>query len=58
FTIKGRVVVKSEIIHWNKGESDNGKFFTVLLVDKSCEIRATAFNDCVDKFYNQLNRDE
>ncbi|CAJ0646130.1 9471_t:CDS:2 [Entrophospora sp. SA101] len=53
-----RVVVKSEIIHWNKGESDNGKFFTVLLVDKSCEIRATAFNDCVDKFYNQLNRDE
>lgn len=51
WTIKARVTNKSEIKMWQKG---NGKLFNVNLLDESGEIRATAFTDQVDQFYDLL----
>lgn len=53
WTIKARVSNKTDIKKWanNKGE---GRLFSFTLIDESGEIRATAFNDSVDKFYNLI----
>ncbi|KXX81806.1 Replication factor A protein 1 [Madurella mycetomatis] len=51
WTIKARVTQKSDIKMWQKG---NGKLFNVNLLDESGEIRATAFTDQVDQFYDLL----
>lgn len=53
WTIKARVTSKSEIRTWHKASGD-GKLFSVNLLDESGEIRATAFNDQVDQFYDLL----
>jgi len=53
WTIKARVTQKSDIKTWVK-PSGEGKLFSVNLLDESAEIRATAFNDQVDQFYDQL----
>ncbi|KAL2148665.1 hypothetical protein VTH82DRAFT_1812 [Thermothelomyces myriococcoides] len=53
WTIKARVTSKSDIRTWHKPNSE-GKLFSVNLLDESGEIRATAFNQDVDRFYDLL----
>lgn len=53
WTIKGRVSYKSDVRTWSNAKGE-GKLFNVNLLDESDEIRATAFNDMADKFYNLL----
>jgi replication factor A1 len=51
WTIKARCTFKSEIRHWQKEGKGSGQLFHVDLLDESGEIRATIFNDAVDKFF-------
>jgi hypothetical protein len=51
WTIKARCTFKSEIRHWQKEGKGSGQLFHVDLLDESGEIRATFFNDAVDKFF-------
>jgi len=54
WTIKARVTAKGNIRTFSKGAS-TGKVFSVDLLDKEGgEIRATFFNDAVDKFESTL----
>jgi replication factor A1 len=53
WTIKARVTQKSDIRTWHK-PSGEGKLFSVNLLDESGEIKATAFNDQVDQFFDIL----
>ncbi|ORY84332.1 replication factor-A protein [Protomyces lactucae-debilis] len=53
WTIKARVVAKSEIKHWHNPKGE-GKLFSCTFLDESGEIRATGFNDAVDKYYEYL----
>lgn len=57
WTIKARVTSKSEIKHWSNARGD-GKLFSVNLLDESGEIRATGFNDAVDRFYPLLQENK
>ncbi|KAL0074868.1 putative replication factor-A protein 1 [Phycomyces blakesleeanus] len=57
WTIKARVSQKSDIKTWHNAKSD-GKLFSVNLLDSSGEIKATAFNDQVDRLYNLLEEDK
>ncbi len=53
WTIKARVTSKSDIKTWHKATGE-GKLFSVNLLDESGEIKATAFNDQCDQFYDVL----
>ncbi|RYO92346.1 hypothetical protein DL766_010344 [Monosporascus sp. MC13-8B] len=53
WTIKARVSQKSDIKYWHKA-SGEGKLFSVNLLDESGEIKATAFNEQVDQFFDLL----
>lgn len=53
WTIKARVLYKSDIRTWLNARGE-GKLFNVNLLDESDEIRATMFNDVVDKFHDLL----
>ncbi|OAA68123.1 replication protein a DNA-binding subunit [Niveomyces insectorum RCEF 264] len=53
WTIKARVTSKSAIRTWHKSNGE-GKLFSVNLLDESGEIKATAFNDQCDQFYDLL----
>ncbi|KAK4190653.1 hypothetical protein QBC35DRAFT_377489 [Podospora australis] len=53
WTIKARVTHKSDIKTWHKA-SGEGKLFSVNLLDESSEIKATAFNQEVDQYYDLL----
>lgn len=53
WTIKARVVQKGNIRTWSNARSD-GKLFSMDLTDGSGAIRATAFNDAVDRFYDMM----
>jgi replication factor A1 len=53
WTIKARVVNKSEVKTWHNSKSE-GKLFNVTLLDETGEIRATAFGQEVDTFYEVL----
>ncbi|EMR64968.1 hypothetical protein MGN70_008089 [Eutypa lata] len=53
WTIKARVSQKSDIKYWHKA-SGEGKLFSVNLLDESGEIKATAFNEQVDQFFDVL----
>ncbi|TNN01692.1 hypothetical protein fugu_011074 [Takifugu bimaculatus] len=53
WTIRARVTNKSSIRTWSNSRGD-GKLFTVELVDESGEIRMTAFNQEVDKFFGLI----
>lgn len=48
WVIKARVISKTAIKTWSKKRRE-GKFFSMVLIDKSCEIRATAFEEQCDK---------
>ncbi|CDH49356.1 replication factor-a protein 1 [Lichtheimia corymbifera JMRC:FSU:9682] len=51
WTIKARVTQKSDIKHWSNNRSE-GKLFSVNLLDKSGEIKATAYSDQVDRLFH------
>ncbi|ODV93347.1 hypothetical protein PACTADRAFT_51948 [Pachysolen tannophilus NRRL Y-2460] len=53
WTIKARVSYKSDMRTWSNQKGE-GKLFNVNLLDETNEIRATAFNDIADKFYDLL----
>ncbi|KAH8554654.1 putative replication factor-A protein 1 [Umbelopsis sp. PMI_123] len=55
--IKARVTQKSDIKFWHKGTSE-GKLFSVNLLDKSGEIKATAFNAEVDRLHSLLQENK
>jgi len=53
WTIKVRVTSKSDIRTWNKS-SGSGKLFSMDLMDESGEIRATAFKEQCDQYYDYI----
>lgn len=57
WVIKARVTSKSIIRTWNNQKGE-GKLFSFDLCDETGEIRATAFRDQVDKFYDMLEVDK
>lgn len=57
WVIKARVMSKSGIRTWSNAKGE-GKLFTVNLCDESGEIRATAFKNECDKFYDILQPDK
>lgn len=57
WTICARVTNKSAIRTWSNSRG-SGKLFSMELLDESGEIRATAFNDEVDKYYDMIEVDK
>ncbi|KAG2184694.1 hypothetical protein INT43_000607 [Umbelopsis isabellina] len=55
--IKARVSQKADIKFWHKNNSE-GKLFSVNLLDKSGEIKATAFNAEVDRLHPLLQENK
>ncbi|KAK7071136.1 60S acidic ribosomal protein P1 [Halocaridina rubra] len=53
WTVCARVTNKSAPRTWSNSRGE-GKLFSVDLIDESGEIRATAFNEQMDKFYDLL----
>lgn len=53
WVIKARVTSKSTIRTWSNARGE-GKLFSMDLTDESGEIRATAFKDQCDKFYDMI----
>lgn len=56
WVIKARVVSKKPIHLWNNDKS-SGKLFNFNLIDGSGEIRVTAFNEMVDKFFDKIENE-
>ncbi|KAF9349825.1 Replication factor A protein 1, partial [Mortierella sp. AD094] len=52
WTIMARVTQKSDIKTWSKPGANQGKLFSMTLMDETGEIKATAFTLQVDEFYN------
>jgi len=58
WTIRARVTVKGQMKTWTN-QKGSGKLFSVdLLDDQGSEMRATAFNDAAERFYNLLETDK
>ncbi|XP_014827839.1 PREDICTED: replication protein A 70 kDa DNA-binding subunit-like isoform X2 [Poecilia mexicana] len=55
WTIRARVTNKSNIRNWSNSRGE-GKLFSFEVVDESGEIRITAFNNEVDKFFALLEQ--
>lgn len=53
WVIKARITARSAIRTWSNAKGE-GKLFSVDLMDESGQIRATAFREQVDKFYDML----
>ncbi|KAI5895965.1 replication factor-a protein [Schizophyllum commune H4-8] len=53
WTIKARVVTKSAIRTWSNNRG-SGSLFNVTFLDSTGEIRATGFNQAVDRLYDVL----
>lgn len=53
WTIKARVINKSDVRTWNNAKGE-GKLFSVTFMDESGEIKATGFNDAVEKYHAML----
>lgn len=53
WVIKVRVTSKSPVRHWSNARGE-GKLFSMDLTDESGEIRATAFKEQCDKFYDMI----
>ncbi|CAI6376562.1 unnamed protein product [Macrosiphum euphorbiae] len=51
WSITARVLKKSDVLPFKNG---NGKYFSTILIDKTTDIRATAFGDDVDRLFSQL----
>lgn len=57
WVVKARVMNKSDIKTWNNARGE-GKLFSMDLCDESGEIRATAFKNECDKFYDMIQIDK
>ncbi|CAL8238089.1 unnamed protein product [Merluccius merluccius] len=57
WTIKARVTNKSQIRTWSNSRGD-GKLFSIDVIDESGEIKITAFNNEVDKFFPLVENDQ
>lgn len=57
WVIKARVTAKSGMRSWSNAKGE-GKLFSMDLMDESGEIRATAFRDAADKFYDLIEVDK
>ncbi|XP_023938523.1 replication protein A 70 kDa DNA-binding subunit [Bicyclus anynana] len=57
WVIKARVMNKSDIRTWSNARGE-GKLFSMDLCDESGEIRATAFKNECDKFYDMIQVDK
>ncbi|KAJ8267219.1 hypothetical protein GJAV_G00139920 [Gymnothorax javanicus] len=55
WTIRARVTNKSSIRTWSNSRGD-GKLFSMEIVDETGEIRVTAFNQEVDKFFSLIEQ--
>ncbi|KAA0702043.1 Replication protein A 70 kDa DNA-binding subunit [Triplophysa tibetana] len=55
WTVRVRVTNKSSVRTWSNSRGD-GKLFSMELVDESGEIRATGFNQEVEKFYSLIEQ--
>uniref|UniRef100_A0A671U190 Replication protein A subunit n=1 Tax=Sparus aurata TaxID=8175 RepID=A0A671U190_SPAAU len=55
WTIRARVTNKSSIRNWSNSKGE-GKLFSFEILDESGEIRITAFNKEVDKFYTLVEQ--
>lgn len=56
WTIRCRVISKGDIRTWDKGPNNQGKLFSISLLDEEdIEIKATFFRDAVDRFYDMLD---
>ncbi|XP_034746067.1 replication protein A 70 kDa DNA-binding subunit-like isoform X3 [Etheostoma cragini] len=55
WTVRARVTNKSSIRTWSNSRGE-GKLFSFEIVDESGEIRITAFNDEVDKFFSLVEQ--
>lgn len=55
WTIRARVTNKAKIRTWSNSKGE-GKLFSFEIVDDSGEIRITAFNNEVDKFYSLVEQ--
>ncbi|KAF9134745.1 Replication factor A protein 1 [Mortierella sp. 14UC] len=53
WTIMARVTQKSDIKTWNKNGNE-GRLFSMTMMDESGEIKVTGFNQQVDEFYQML----
>ncbi|KAL7413859.1 hypothetical protein BDY24DRAFT_441206 [Mrakia frigida] len=53
WAIRARVTQKSEIKNWSNAKGD-GKLFSMTLMDESSQIKATAFNEEVDNFFDMI----
>jgi len=56
WTIKARVVQKTDIKRWSKETSD-GKLFSIVFLDQSGKITATAFNTVADELFSRLEKE-
>lgn len=56
WVIKARVMFKSPMRTWNNAKGE-GKLFSMDLMDETGEIRATAFKEQADKFYDMVQVD-
>lgn len=57
WVIKARCTSKSAVRTWSNAKGE-GKLFSMDWMDESGEIRATAFRDQVDKFYDMIEVDK
>lgn len=57
WVIKARIMSKSIVRSWSNAKGE-GKLFSFDMCDESGEIRATAFREQVDKFYEMLEVDK
>lgn len=58
WTIKARVTAKSDIKNWTNAKGE-GRLFSIDLLDsQGGQIRATMFNETLDKFYEMLQVDK
>uniref|UniRef100_A0A3Q3WHF4 Replication protein A subunit n=1 Tax=Mola mola TaxID=94237 RepID=A0A3Q3WHF4_MOLML len=57
WTIRARVTNKSKIRNWSNSRGE-GKLFSFEIVDESGEIKITAFNNEVDKFFSLVEQDK
>lgn len=57
WTIKVRVVAKRSIYSWNNSKG-TGKLFSINLMDSSAQIRATAFQHLVNRFYDKFEQNK
>ncbi|KAG9291619.1 hypothetical protein G9A89_022038 [Geosiphon pyriformis] len=55
--IRARVTQKSEMKHWHNARGQ-GKLFSFNLLDESGEIKATAFKEAADKFYDLIEENK